>query len=232
MNISSATYVNNGYGYFYTDILSGWREKDDYFDILYSYFVFVEEDEDFILNSMWEKVPLPGIMNDWYNHIVYALSESNFMDAKKDSTAYLYDVTQFMYFHKKAVETDKAIKTSDYALYTELYDILGCEYILDHYVRAYKYGYLYHCGSMIDSPAFAAVWDNYLTLIEIYKTSTLDLTGNDAEFRATLNAFLALSPSELYGFLSSLNFQYDTSRGSVLVTHYSKEEGTELKYFH
>ena len=228
MNINSANYVSSGYAYFYSDILADWRTKSDYLDILYAYYVYVEEDEDFILDSMWEKVPLPGLLEDWYGYIVSALSESRYMDSYKDTKAYLHDVTNFMYYHAKAVETAEKIQSSDVELYTKLYEILGCDYILDHYVRTYTYGYLYHCGSMIDSPAFAEVWEKYLALYDIFMTDTLDLTGNDAEFRATLEAFSALSPAELYGFLTSLNFLYDTSRGSVLVTAYSAEEGAEL----
>jgi len=219
--IKAEDYVEEGFSYIYNNILSPWREKDDYLDILYYYYIHVKNDAENLFDAMFEKVPLPGMMNEWYQAIAYAANEAQMMAKYADSSAYLHDVTGFMYYYHKMMEESEAIKNSGNQLYLDIYDALDIDYLNDVNARVEGYGYFYQCGSMLDSEAFMNLWDKYLTIVDIYVTDTLDKTKNDAEFRALIEAFSALSPSDLYGFVTSLHFLYDTSRGSVLVLEYN-----------
>ena len=220
--IKTEEFVKTGYSYLYNDILSKWREKDDYLDILYYYYIHVKNDSENLFEDMFQKVPLPGIMQDWYNHIVNASNEVNWMEGNESGDAYLADISFFMYYYREAMKATEAIKNSGNQLYLDIYEALDIDNINNVNIKVEGYGYFYQCGPMLDSERFMTLWEKYLDLVHILATDTLDKTKNDAEFRLALEAFNALSPAELYGFLTSLNFQYDDARGSVLVLEYGE----------
>ena len=220
--IKTEEFVKTGYSYLYNDILSKWREKDDYLDILYYYYIHVKNDAENLFEDMFQKVPLPGIMQEWYGHIVNASNEVKWMQGNESGDAYLADVSFFMYYYREAMKATQAIKDSGNQLYLDIYEALDIDNINNVNIKVEGYGYFYQCGPMLDSERFMTLWEKYLDLVHILATDTLDKTKNDAEFKLALEAFNALSPAELYGFLTSLNFQYDDARGSVLVLEYGE----------
>ena len=221
-SIKSEKYVSTGYSYLYSNILSKWREKNDYVEILYYYYLNVKEDSSNLYEDMFQKVPLPGIMQTWYNNIVNAVNECGWLRQNESGDAYLSDITPFMYYYNETIQAAKAIKDSGNELYLDIYEALDIDYLMDYNIRVEGYGYFYQCGPMLDSERFMTLWEKYLVLVDLLVSNTLSKETHSTEFKATLDAFSALSPAELYGFLTSLNFQYDESRGSVLALDYDK----------
>lgn len=235
-DIASSNY-SLAYGSFYNDILSKWRTKDDYLDILYYYYLYIEEDVDYINESMFERVPLPKALDNWYQDFVSALNASANLvyDSanRREKDNYLADVSPFMFFYHKTLDDAEGLKNHTNTFYRDLYEAIDGDYLIEATIHAYSfnlpisstksikcYGYLYHCAEMLESDAFMNLWDKYLVLIKIYANDTLEFEEHDAKFKDMIAAFSALTPAELHGFLTSLNFKYDTSRGSVLVTEY------------
>ena len=219
-----STYIN-----LYNRVLSSWREKNDVMDILYYYFLYLEEDSDkFIRETMWKKVPLPVGMNDWYSAIITADARLLEILPKSgdDDDSYLLDVTEFMLARKRAYEACDNLKNSGNQFYVDLYDFLDGDYIYNHDLNTI--GFYHINGSSVHSAQFNKVWEVYLELYELYTTEGFEFTDNEEYVVNVLDEFFALSPAEMYGFLCSLNYQYENARGSVMTLDYTynAESGT------
>ncbi|MBQ9709584.1 MAG: bacterial Ig-like domain-containing protein, partial [Clostridia bacterium] len=70
--ILNSEYKTSEYSAFY-DRVSSWRENNDYIDILYAYFYYVEKNED-VLYSL-QKVRLPGVLEELYTVITSAMNQ-------------------------------------------------------------------------------------------------------------------------------------------------------------
>lgn len=232
-DITNATLQINVAGYYnyteggaaiYTDILSPWRANNDYFDILYSYFLYVAEDINFVAKNMVGKVPLPGLLEDWYGAWSMAVVEALDFSQQREK-AFLDDVTTFMYNYYEVVRLADEIKTSGNTLWNDIYE--ACEG--DKYNRLissydykinYDYGYLYHMQGFRDSENVLALWAKYCELVKLYDNYTLSAETHASEIKAMFDSFVALSPSEVYGFLSSLNFMYGVTSHNYNVLTY------------
>ncbi len=222
VRITSGGY--SGINYFQAyDVLSSWRVKDDYFEILYSYYLYVyEEGEDYIYEKMWEKVPLPGVLNDWYFSI-YQANLAAYTMAYYGDEAYLYDTSPFMYYYFDVIEKADSIKAMEGTLYKDLYDLFDGDALFQNSIRKANAGYLYHAGEALDTEAYKNTWNAYLALLDLaFNSENVFDTKNASYFEAVFDAITDLSPAELHAFISSMHFLYDTARGNVLVFDYTE----------
>jgi hypothetical protein len=228
--IRTGQFVGTRYTFFYS-VLSSWRKNDDFFDIIYSYYLYGDDDmKSLITEELWMQVPLPGVLEDWYLAIVNAYSAEQFMYNNAEGDAYLYDTSAFVYYYYQTEQYVDQIKNSGNQLYLDLYEHLTCDLLFTQYLRNSTYGYLYHFDKMIDSERFVEAWDTYVELIEYYLT----LTGAEGEvvdpapFENTMLAIASLTPTELNAFINSLHFLYRTARGSALVFEYEETAQSTL----
>ena len=221
-NVASKIIIGKYPGSNYNDMykqLSAWREKNDFFDILYTYYYHIKPGgQDELKNGVWQVIPLPGTMNNWYTNFMRALSEEQFMIQYETSNAYLYDTVGFMYYYFEAAKNATEIKEGNNQLQKDLYQLLGCDSLFESNLRSGPRGYLFHMGPGMESEAVAEAWQRYLVLADIiinHPTATYAERAED--FEAAFEIMVEMAPSELYTFLSSVNFLYDASRGNVLV---------------
>ena len=220
--IRGGQFVGTSYSFFYS-IVSSWRENDDFFDIIYSYYLYGDEDiKSLIVEELWMQVPLPGILEDWYIAIMNAFSEEQYMLTYAESDAYLHDVTVFMYYYFETARIAEQIKASDNTLYTDLYEFLTCDLLFDQYLRNSTYGYLYHSGEMLDEARFMNVWSEYTELFNYYINEFDEENLDPSYFENTFLALYTLTPRELNAFINSMHFLYDSSRGNVMVFDYEE----------
>ena len=214
----------------YNRVLSPWREKNDVMDILYYYFLYLEDDSDkFIRETMWKKVPLPVGMYDWYSAIMAADFRvlEILPEGEDDDSSYLMDVTDFMVARKRANEACENLKNSGNQFYVDLYDFLDGDYIYNHDLNTI--GFYHINGSSVHSEQFNTLWDVYLELFELYDAENFTFVGNEQYVADVLEEFFKLSPSEMYGFLCSLNYKYENSRGSVMTLDYTIDASGEVQ---
>jgi len=212
------SYPNSNYNVLYRCV-SSWRENDDYFDILYSFYMYIKVDGMAELqNGMWQTLPLPGPLNDWYLNFMNAVQMEQFMMQYETSNAYLYDTAGFMYYYAQTLECAKAILEGENQLHINIYNLLDVDGLNEANLRCGPRGYLYHMGEGLDSQNVQEAWEKLLVLIDIYlKKQGATYAEYEAEFRAVFDDMVDMSPTELYAFVSSVNFLYDSSRGTVLV---------------
>ena len=211
--ITSSKYVGPNFNAVYNSI-SSWRKNNDFFEIIYTYYIEVSGDPaaffDSINSSNGLKLHLPGELQVWYTYLSNAAYElSTMMSNINNVNIIMYDTTKFMYYYGKVYESVEKIKASDNELQIKIYNYIGGDRmnysILEH---PESLGYLYHTYTMLESQAFAEAWEAYMELITIYYEGKLDLVEHADVFNNVLAKLAAMTPSEVYGFISSLNFLY------------------------
>lgn len=214
-----SNYTGLGYNQFY-EVISSWRENDDYFDIIYTYYYYIKDNgQQEILSNLWQKIPAPGIMNDWLYAYVSALTEANKLKEHDASQTYLYDVSGLMYYYDQLLILTKDIKNSGNELYLNLFDLLDAEEAIELHLRRSSYGYIFQMGEALGLSSVEGVWDVYIELIHAFLTEPADtlFSEHGAKFEAVTKAMAELSPAQLYAFVSTINFLYDSTPGTVLV---------------
>ena len=235
MQMYSAGYYKSGSTGYYTNILSPWREKNDLFDIIYTYFLYDYEDSaEFMANYMWGSMPMPGPLQDWYNGLKLCMSYSSVYKNYASAGTYLADVSPYMYNYFRTLEICEEIKNSKNQFWIDIYNVYNGDNMNRVYMYSYSYGYLHHVKGMIDSDAFHTLWNRYYEVLKLYNDKTLSAELNKTEIRAMFNALEALSPDELLGFLSSLGFMYTSGNGQYPMLGYTMANGedgeTEVVY--
>lgn len=199
--------------------ISSWRENDDYFDILYTFYTYIKPDGmEELQAGLWQTLPLPGMLNDWYVNFMRAVEMERFMLQYETSQAYLYDTAGFMYYYFQTQACAKAVLESGNQLHINIYNMLDFDGLFEANLRSGPRGYLYHMGEGLDSQNVQMAWDKLMVIIDIYLNKQgATYAEYETEFRAVFDQMVAMSPTELYAFVSSVNFLYDSSRGTVLV---------------
>lgn len=228
--ILGSGFVGPNYNYVF-EVIQNWRPQDDYFDIIYSYYCYIAQDgQDFIINDLWQNLPLPGRLQDWYMSLYYGVYEAQYMATNAEGSSYLYDTTNFMYRYFETLKIAAEIKSGDNELYKDIYDILGGDLVMDNNLRRMVGGYITHTGGMLNSESYQKLWSNYLTLVDLNYKGELNIETHSAEFEATFNALAELTPIDVFGFISSLKFLYEQAGGEFYAFDYSENANNMFIY--
>ena len=224
LQIYNAGYYKKGYSSYYSNILSSWRENQDYFEIIYSYFLYVYEgDGNFMETYLFGSMPMPGMLEQWYKCFSTAYSLERQYAANYSSSAILADLSGYMYYYFLTGEVAEAIKASENKLWIDTYNKYNLDYITQTYLTTYNFGYLYHTQGMVDSVAYNRLWKQYYEILKLRTTGNLSLTDSKQQLLDMYNTFELLMPTELYGFLSSLNLVYNKTKGVLPTLSYTED---------
>lgn len=190
-------------------MVSTWREKDDIFDIISVY--YLEHEPDNFVDALWEKVPLPGRLNDLYLAISYGLRTTDNMRVGTDTTP-------FMYFYRIAKTIVKEIKEGDDEIEKDVYNKLSFDFLM----RAYFYtgenvdniAYVYHAAGFVGNEKVETFFEKYIDLVyRVYNEPEFDFEAEDVvdASKALLEEFMTLSAAERYGICCMIQCDYRTS---------------------
>lgn len=215
--IGESKYATATYRAIY-DYVSKWREKDDYFEILYTYY-YGTNNTDMI--AKLQDLHLPGKLEELYTDVRMAMSYLSLIQNSK-----VIETTQFMrYFAKIEALREEILKTE--SLEKNLYSVVefsglltvggqaanvSFDMLIDRYLRVTTNGYQGTIGGGFENAKFEAVWDKYLGVIDkLYEDDDyVNSSDYGTDIEALFNAFVALSPAEQTGFIFSLNPLYGT----------------------
>jgi len=237
-NINMAVYMIQVYGligpdYSYVfEALANWRTNNDYFHIIYSYFCYVDKDgHDFIRENVWQILPMPGEMQDWYLAFYRAVVEAKYMSENGDGNAYLRDTSNFMYYYFEALRMAEEIKNGDNQLYKDIYDVIrGDQYMQDNIISVAG-GFLEHSNGMVDAQVYNRLWSQIMTVFQLYVDNQFDVKVHGAEVEAIFASMTEMNAVELFEFLCSLQYNYIETQGTYHALDYSKSAGNTLVYF-
>ena len=224
MQIYNAGYHKNGFASYYLNVLAHWREQEDLFEILYTYFLYdYEDDGEFLRTYLWGNVPLPGKLQTWYSSLSTAAYYADYFRNTETTDSALADTTPFMFYYLQTLELAEEIKNSDDPLLTDLYAFYYVEQMNYDYLYRNPSGYLHVLKGMEDSEAVNTLWDKYFQVLKLYGKELLSSQEHETQLKEMYSAFEQLNPSELLGFLTSISNNYSNARGTLPLLSYDEE---------
>lgn len=210
--------------------VSDWR-GGDYLDIVYSYYYNIKVGgQEIIVNNMWGKIPAPGMLAEWYVAFSAAVREEQMLEYYGTS-AYLYDVSGFFYYYNQLIEITEKLFAEGDELSLNIYELVGCEDAFNSMLKYAPCGYIYQLGEAINYERVMKVWTIYVDIIDqILKSTDGDFSLFGDKIETLTKELFALSPAELHTFLSSVNFLYGNSGGTVFVLDYAQSPLNMLAY--
>lgn len=217
----------------YFKAVSKWREKDDYYRIIYTYYLKSYEEAtkdggtpDSDLVSVMRNLPsfiLPGILDDYWvaylnAYAAYGQLNSIITTINANKKADPVDNTTFFYYYDKAYEILDEIEESDDKLCQDLYITFGLgSGLLQMKAPTYNnrgaqqtFGYVQLHDNYYKDARSDALWADYLDVVE--KTLTDPDYGATDDFteevEALFKGYMDLTPSRQQRFLASLDVLY------------------------
>ena len=198
--------------------VSSWREADDAFDILYSYY-FAEDDMDSI--TRLASLRLPAELQELFNVCATAFNQIS-----QISSFNAFDTSAFFYSYHKALELSEEIKQSENEIIKELYNtlplngLLGMtgtqteyhfETLVEYFRTANGGSYQYYSASLLGNEAYKQLLDAYIeTLISLIDDPDYaDTAEYGTAIKGLFNMYATLSPTEQLNFLAALNAYYN-----------------------
>ena len=216
-------------------ILATWREdKNDYFDIIYAYYYYYDRDS--MISTLWEKIYMPGLLQELFTMHNLACQEAFKMRVGDDTST-------FMYYYKRANQVAEKVKSGDNDLHKALYSFFN----FDRLISSYLYfgtaqiqeqsingiAYVYHASSLLDNPIYEELWTDFIELFKLSLQPNFSFSNEEVMkyARGVLESYTKLSPNERFAFLSSLHCDYRVTTSSELVLRHSVDEDGVLNCY-
>ena len=215
-------------------ILSTWRKENDYFDIIYSF--YYDNDKANLTSTLWEKVHLPGLLQDLYVMNNFACQEAIKLRVGDDTST-------FMYYYYRANEIAERIKSSGSDLHIKIYNYLN----FDRLIRDYLFfgtanftgtelngiAYVYHASSLLGNETYEKLLDDFFELFKLSLQDGFSFENEDVQklAKTMLDTYASFTPNERFAFLSSLHCDYRISTSNQLVLNHTVDEDGILTCF-
>ena len=207
-------------------LLSKWREKNDYFDIIYAYYMQYESST--VIDSLWQVVPMPEKLQTIYSMLVSAAN-------KTANISIGGDLTQFYYYYKVARECEEEILNGGNTLHINIYKKFNLGGLIKSYMfvgnQMNNIGYVYYTSSMVESKKFETLVNKYLDVLYA-KNEEPDYTDKEvqAAVKEIVQLYAELSPTEQFAFISALHCDYRYNSFSVYLLDVTIDENGEMKF--
>lgn len=236
--ISAAVYrMNIGYSQYINYVaaigqVSSWREKNDYLEIIYTYYLNYKDDAAIANDLAARYIPFPGSLQDLYALIV----NGNTMLKEFTGAGSMWkDTINFLLTYDQALELSNKIAETE-GLYKEIYShkVFNFPKLIADYLSPAYYTF---CNSMYGDREFSNMYGVYMTLIRaIVEDGGLenhDIKDHYTAYQDFIDIFAALSPAKQKGFLGTLYYLYHVETTSeYMLFDYSKvERGTFVTLF-
>lgn len=202
--------------------LNGWREKKDFFEILYRYYVAdymrgeeTAESSYLHINTLVGYL-LPGPLEEMRTVFSNALvaytavqASAELYDPSTGVAPVLTESTLFMYYYREAERQSYEFleQYSEDQTYVFLYTILFMPNLATFSSGDYGYYTLLDAGAFDDD--VLGLWSQYLDLWEAYMNDDVaDQVEFDTKVEKMFESFSAMRPIQQYYFLGSLYFLY------------------------
>ena len=206
-------------------LLSKWREKNDYFEIIYAYYLKFEPSN--AVDALWQSVPMPEKLQNIYSMLVNAANMTS-------NIAVGGDLSEFYYYHKAAVENQQEVLDGDNQLHKDIYYKFNLGGLIKSYIfignEMNNIGYVYYVSSMVDNESFKEIMDHYVEVILGKNTST-DFSDPEivADVKTLVEMYADLTPAEQYAFICALHCDYRYNMFDGNLFHCEIDENGELR---
>lgn len=205
-------------------LVSNWRTKNDYFEILYEYYYNHEDENEADKINDFKDLRLPGELEVLYNYLLEVKNCIIYMQ-----NGMLFESSQFMFSYDKALEKRDEILASGNEMWIDLYETLEFDYMVGDGQGGYKLssfeqlfqsfrsapmGYLHHFNAYLGIEEFENLWNDYMSVLKSYgnkisaENKEPDITEFGTEIESLLKDYLALSPKQQFAFMVMLQPYY------------------------
>ena len=198
-------------------LASRWREKNDYFEILYTYFYDAEDTNK--INDI-KDLRLPAELETMYQLILALRSQLVGMQQ-----GYMLESTSFIVNYEIALELREELLKSTDPMIVEFYETLKFDYLISNgnggytlmnfdelisQFRRANMGYLHQFGAFMDVKNYEDLWDEFSKVLEKVNTEEnyTESAQYGVEVENLLKAYLSLSPKQQFSFMCMLNPYY------------------------
>ena len=195
--------------------VSSWRPAGDSFDILYTYY-YGEGDIEALLALA--NFRLPSALEEIASYILMALDEIDSISGYMQ-----YDTSLLIYNYYMANRTAAALLASDDQMMKDLYALLPVNTLLGidpsvsfqmgsvlEYLRTVDGGFYHFSGGLLGIEEYHALMDKYMDIvIRIFEDESYDGSEEyNEDIEEMFAMFIALSPTQRFNFMSTLNAYY------------------------
>lgn len=211
--------------------VSAWREKNDYLDIIYTYYYHYLRS--MMMEETWGRIPLPAALEEIYVYLYYAASFDQTL--KNQGNQALWQDTSYMHLYRyKAIELSEKLLNGDNQLYIDLYNFIDFERLIRETTEYSSTGVVNLLSAGYGDEELTALMDTYIALLAkaMDNGGTLNFEENKDQFQAILDGFAAMTPSKQNCFLSALFYNYgiEKVRDSMVMTFPTENENRLLVF--
>ncbi len=212
----------NGYDYIpIYQMLSSWRDKDDFFDILYAHYYYggdtkkemilgKKENGNVVVEPMFQSVPLPTLLQNLYVAIVEGYFQADTMSSNPNDTIW-YDTLDLFMAKKNIEKAQEEIQQKGSEFVKELGEYIGLDaFIFVNYTDVEK-GYLDQTQEAFGDKAFETLWESYLAIFDLMDEDgqlQMDAPEVTTALAALFKSFVEAAPSTQYSFIASMHNRY------------------------
>ena len=215
------------------EIVNNWREKKDFFEILYRYFFREYRSEDKavseVANGKIDKLTefyLPGELQDLYNIVVLAEVWRETMSSNKQQYSgmengypSLMESTYFFSAHRKMVlESNRLLALKD-EMYTDLYNRKIAKWALT--LQWGDCGYYDLLGSSGADDTCVSVLEKYLDLWEAVQKDIkyMESEAFGTDVAEMFRTFVGLNANQQYNLMAAINYLYKENQMPSMVLY-------------
>jgi len=212
-------------------IISKWREKDDYLDIIYTYYYHYLRS--MMMEETWGRIPLPAALEEIYVYLYQAASFDQYV--RQMGSQALWQDTSYMYLYRyKALELSEKLLNSGNQLYIDLYNFIDFDKLIRDTTVYSAVGIVNLLSAGYNDEELMALMDTYIGLLAkaMDNNGTLNFDEHKAEFQAIIDGFAAMTPSKQNCFLSALYYNYGVENvRDAMVMSFPNENENRLLVF-
>lgn len=188
-------------------IASGWRAKNDYIEILYTY--YYHHQPNLLVEELWGQLPLPGKLQTLYDYVAQAAKISQQVQSQ-GAQALWYDLINFHYYYSTCIKTAEEILNGEDELSKQLYAFVDFDSILRTYLVYSGVGYLNASNSLYGDAQYEELMRDFVSIYTqaMHQYGNVDLEANKDLLQSIFERFSAMTPARQRAFLCSLYYSY------------------------
>ena len=201
-------------------LVSRWREKNDYFEILYTY--YYDAGEMSKIND-FKDLRLPTELETLYSYLLSVRNQIVYIQQMQ-----LMEATNLMVSYEAALEQKEVVLNSGDQMLIDLYNTLEFDYLIGNgeggytqcsfdmlfnQFRRMTFGYLYNMNTYLGIDSYEALWADYSEVIQ--KVAEVENYVDGAEFaddvQRLMRGYWSLTPKQQFAFMCIIHPYYKPS---------------------
>ncbi len=201
-------------------LVSRWREKNDYFEILYTY--YYDAGEMSKIND-FKDLRLPTELETLYSYLLNVRNQIVYIQQMQ-----LMEATNLMVAYEAALKQKEVVLNSGDQMLIDLYNTLEFDYLIGNGEGGYTqcsfdmlfnqfrrtaFGYLYNFNAYLGIDSYEALWADYSEVIQ--KIAEVENYVDGAEFandvQRLMRGYWSLTPKQQFAFMCIIHPYYKPS---------------------